>query len=334
MKKTVSFLAISLIALFLSQPFPVTAKEIKQVVIIRYPIKPLAFQGVVEGFKKAMASQGLREGKEVVYIDVLTETADERSVPEVLAAVKRYRHTADMFLTCGWVSLYARRALEGSGIPQVFAPVLDIVALELVPSLNRPSGMDITGVYLMYPPGKVLRLARALIPGLRRMAYVYDSRIPADMAYKKAFESLDGEGLVRTEMVYLDMAKGMDEVIRAVKGQGIDVLCYLVGGMRYVKELNALGIPIVTAYAFDVDELSLKKKLMEEKATLAGYFNPFTDCGFQAGLMAARILKGARAGEIAPVAARQTAFVNLKASRMFAIPVDMSVLDTVDLIIR
>ncbi|MGB9711524.1 ABC transporter substrate-binding protein [Dissulfurimicrobium hydrothermale] len=332
MKRFIFLLAFAATVLFLSQPIIAADEDIKQVVIIRYPIEPMAFQGVVDGFKKAMASQGLREGRDVIYIDILTRWKDERSVPEVLDAVKRYKKKAALFVTCGWVSLYVKQALKGSDTPQIFVPVLDSVALELVPGLSHPSGLNITGVYLMYPPGKVLRLAMALIPGLKRMAYVYDSRIPADLSYKKAFEAVTETGAVK--VIYPDIAKGMNEVTRVIRRSDVQAVCYLVGGMRYVKELNELGVPIVTAYAFDVDETALKKRLAKEKATLAGYFNPFSYCGFRAGLMAARILTGTKAGEIAPEAARQMLFINLTASKMFLIPIDLQALETADLVIR
>jgi CheY-like chemotaxis protein len=190
-------------------------------------------------------------------VDILTRTSDESSVPEIKEAVQRYKNTASLFVTCGWVSLYVRESLKSSDTPQIFLPVLDSVALKLVPSLTMPPNTNITGVYLRYPPEKVTRLAVNLMPRIKNFAYVYDSRIPADVVYKASFEGMKG-GHGGLTLHYIDLAKGMDAAIQELKDRHIEAMCFIVGGFQHLKPLKKAGIPIVSAFTLDMDEQSLK----------------------------------------------------------------------------
>jgi len=80
--------------------------EKKKVVFIRYPIAVSHFSTVVNGFKETMAKRGYVEGQNIEYVDVLTASADKRSIPDVMKAIADWHETTDMFITSGWVSMY------------------------------------------------------------------------------------------------------------------------------------------------------------------------------------------------------------------------------------
>lgn len=309
------------------------AETRKQVVILRYPITFNAFRYAVSEFKSVMAQHGFVEDVNIEYVDILTKTADESSVPEVKQTIERYKGTASLFVTCGWVSLYARDLLKDTGIPQIFLPVLDAVAIKLLPSLTAQPGTNITGIYLKYPAEKVTRLAVNLMPDIKHFAYVYDSHIPADNVYKKSFEKMPPSccGLV---IHYIDLSKGVENALFELKKQHIEAMCFIVGGFQHLNQLKTLGIPIVSAFTLDMDEASLPVFLKNDDTILAGLFNPFDVCGKQAGEMAARILKGTDIQKIPPQPAKQKAFVNLNAAKRFGLRIPLEILETVDYVIK
>lgn len=324
------FLTLATIAFFTPESMADTPK---QIVIIRYPIPLNQFRDAIAEFKTVMNQNGFVEGVDIEYVDILTRTADESSVPEVQAAVERYKKTASLFVTCGWVSLYARELLKHTDIPQIFLPVLDAVALKMIPSLTQPPETNITGIYLKYPAEKITRLAVNLMHGIKHLAYVYDSRIPADVVYKKSFEKMPSNCCGLT-VHYLDIAKGIDNVLQELKTQQIQAMCFIVGGFQHLKELKTAGVPIVSAFTLDMDEESLKIFLKDDDTILAGLFNPFSICGRQAGAMASAILKGADISKMPPQPAKQKAFVNMNAARRFGLQIPLDVLETVDYVIK
>ena len=80
--------------------------------IIRYRLPPDNFDDTVKHFKKEMASQGYEEGKNIEYVDLLTSTGDQVSIPEVEKCVEQHKDSAAAFVTCGWVSMVVRSKLK------------------------------------------------------------------------------------------------------------------------------------------------------------------------------------------------------------------------------
>jgi putative tryptophan/tyrosine transport system substrate-binding protein len=69
-----------------------------------------------------------------------------------------------------------------ASIPIVFALAADPIGSGLVASLSRPGG-NVTGFSLLQPDvaGKRLELLRQLVPGLRRLAIMFDADYPASV---------------------------------------------------------------------------------------------------------------------------------------------------------
>ncbi|MBU0482677.1 MAG: hypothetical protein KKG47_16410 [Proteobacteria bacterium] len=309
------------------------AEEPKKVVFIRYRIEPAFFATVLKGFKEKMASRGFIEGRNVNYVDILTRSADQTSLPDVIDGVNRHKDTADMFITCGWVSMKAREMLKESGVPQLFVPVLESVALKMLPSLIEPPQTNLSGIYLMYPPEKILRIARFVIPEIKNYAYVYDSRIPADLIFKSAYQDLPPEKMHGISIHYLDLGEGVERVRQAMAELKIEAYGGIVGSFKNQRELARSGVPVITSLTLDIEQESLPDFLDEN--TLAGLFNPFRYCGNQAAEMTADIFDGLNSIEnTVPRAARQVAFVNLKAATNLNRPISVEVLETVDVIIK
>ncbi len=310
-------------------------KEGKRLVVfIRYRIEPNHFSNVVASFKRKMAQLGYVEGRDIEYVDIVTRSADRRSVPDVIEAVLKYRERADLFVTSGWVSMYARRLLKDTGVPQLFVPVLKSVAFTMLPSVTEPPNTNLSGVYLMYPPEKILMLAKEVIPAIERYAYVYDSRIPADMTFKHAYEELSAEKRLNIGLYFFDLAKGADWVVSMLEKERIQGFGGIVGVFKNRERLSVLDVPIITSLTLDIeqDEIAVHVKGTN---IVAGLFNSFGYCGQQAAVMAYEIFSGRKSvGALVPEPARQVAFVNLEAAERLGLFISFNVLDAVDLIVK
>lgn len=315
-------------------PANAAANKPRQVVFIRYPIEPNHFNGQLHAFRATMSHMGYAEGKQVEYIDVLTKTASQDSAHEVVAAVEKYKHSADIFVTCGWVSMVARPLLAESGIPQLFVPVLESVALSMLPSLTAPPQTNLSGIYLMYPPEKVLRLAKLVIPTLRRYAYIYDSRIPADASFKKAYERLPASARHGITVHFLDLAGGVDTVLTQLRQQQIQAFGGIVGAFQHRHALNSSNLPAITAFTLDIEPSEIIK-YSESDNTVAGLFNSFLNAGEQAARMTASIFEKKTAiGNMPPQPAKQMTFLDLRNAKRLGLTVPFSAVEAVDQVVR
>ncbi len=327
-------LSLLFIFFFLLVTGSVQADAGKRVVFIRYRIAPSHFTTVVNGFKESMARRGFKEGEQVEYVDILTRSADSSSVPDVMAAVAEWGGKADMVITSGWVSMYARPRLKETRTPQLFVPVLKSVALRMLPSVTAAPGTNLSGVYLMYPPEKILRLVHLLIPGLKNYAYVYDSRIPADMVFKSAYEQLKAEEYYGVTVHYLDLAAGLDQVLQDFRLKRIESYGGVVGSFKQRMELAVSGLPVITSFTLDIERDELEKYVRQGNI-VAGLFNPFRYCGEQAAEMTADIFSGITTIErTIPRPAMQQIFINLETADRLQLPVSFKALESVDIVIR
>ena len=308
--------------------------ETKTVVFIRYRIAPNYWSTVVNGFKETMTQRGFVEGETIRYVDVLTRSADKSSVPDVLAAVQKWQGKADMIITCGWVSMYARSILKDTATPQLFVPILKSVGLSMLPSLTAVPGTNLSGVYVMYPPEKVLRLAHLVLPDLQRYGYVYDSRIPADAIFRLGYEKLTQAERHGITIHFFDLAQGVASVLAGLHDKKIEAYGGIVGSFKKQAELGASGLPVITAFTPDIETWDLEKYVRQGNI-LAGLYNPFRYCGVQGAEMTADIFTGkTRIKQTVPRPARQVAFINLKMAERFKIYIPFSALEAVDVVIK
>ncbi len=306
----------------------------KRVVFIRYQIPISHFSTVMDGFKKTMTILGYEEGKQIEYIDILTRSADKSSIPDILDAVTEWKDKADMIITCGWVTMPAREILKETKTPQLFVPTLKSVARIILPSMTEQPGTNISGMYLMYSPEKILRLASLLVPGIKRYAYVYNSNIPADMIFKSAYEQLAFAGRHDINIHFLDLAMGVNQVLRKLQKRDIQAFGGIVGSFQKRQELAASNLPVITSFTLDIETADLQK-YVQEGNIVAGLFNPFRYCGEQAAEMTADIFNGKLTIEqTVPRPARQVAFINLKAAGRLNMQIPFAALESVDIVIK
>lgn len=326
---------VFLALLFAFPCFAADSDRPKQVVFVRYNLKDKPNSAIVREFKKTMAERGYVEGTNINYIDFVTHSPERESAEEILNLTDKYMMgSADMFITSSWTSLYVRSRLAKSKVPQLFSPALKETALNMLPSVNTEPGTNLSGVYLMYPPEKILRLTRHIFPRITKYAYVYDSRIPADIIFKAAYGQLNEHERYGITVYFLDLAAGIDTVVQKMNTMGVEAFGGAVGVIQSLDDLSQSKLPIITSILFDRDQESLAASIKKTNI-LAGLYNPFDDCAKQVAHMTADIFDGKTTIEkTVPRPAKQLAVINLAAAKRLKIPVPFSVLEAVDIVLQ
>jgi putative tryptophan/tyrosine transport system substrate-binding protein len=109
---------------------------------------------VLDGFKSKMAELGYVEGKNVTYIYHGITAPDPQTMEREIKSLLDQK--VDLLLTIGTLpTLTAKKAVEGTAIPVIFAPVINPVEEGAVASINRPGG-NVTGIQNGYTIPKAL----------------------------------------------------------------------------------------------------------------------------------------------------------------------------------
>ena len=299
-----------------------TAENVKRVAFLRYPLPPMDFKDVVQGYKNMMRQNGYVEGKDIEYIDLVTKTDDLRSVPQVQEFAGDHKDEVDMFITCGWVSMYVRKVLMDSHTPQIFVPVIREVARKMLPSLEEGSRSNISGIYLTYPPEKILKLLKLTLPDAKKYGVCWNSQVPADVVFKQSFDQLKEH--MGITLSYFDLNDGVDTVKQQLKDAGVDAFggCVSFRKPEYLP-LFHMDIPIVSA---KLDHENSVQMLGSNE--LVGFWNVFSTGGEQAAEMTLDIWQCRTTIEkIAPRRIRtQIIYVNSGAARRLGIRIPPAVM--------
>lgn len=314
--------------------FAATGEDPKHIIFIRYNLKEKQTSAVIDGFKNTMTRKGYIEGKNIIYSDFVTHLPEHKSADTVLDYVDKHLTSADLFVTSSWTSIYARSKLAKTKTPQLFAPALRSTVLSMLSFSDAEPETNLSGVYLEFPPENILQLAVRILPKIRKYAFVYDSRIPADIAFKSAYGQLNKSERHGLTIYFLDLANGTDTVLQKMKKMGVEGFGGGVGVLQNLKDLSQSQLPIITALLIDRNTRSLIN-LIKNSGIVAGLFSPFDQCGKQAAEMAVDIFeKNVPIENMTPQPARQLTVVNLVAAKRLNQSVPFSALETADLVIR
>src|SRR5215207_8118184 len=137
-------------------------------------LEPAAVENLA-AFRQGLAALGYVEGQHVVIEQRLTDPG-EAGLRE--AAADLVRLPVDVLVTRGLAATRAAQAATNT-IPIVFASVPAPVGSGLVASLARPGG-NVTGLANLSTElsGKRLELLAQVVPGLRRVAFLWDALTP------------------------------------------------------------------------------------------------------------------------------------------------------------
>ena len=216
--------------------------------------------------------------------------------------------------------------------PIVFAEVMgDPVKLGLVRSFARPGG-NVTGVSTLADElgSKRLELFKELVPGLRRVLFVYDPADPmmtaAAASHRDAARQL---GIVLVERTPRTQEEASQAIGRVRRSE--------VDGIMAAPTGVALNIPgaVLDAATRQQIPAMFNAGFWVERGALAGYGPDFYDSGRQAARLVAKILNGESPATIPVETHSRIEFViNLKVARLLKLQPGPALLQRADRLIE
>jgi len=278
-----------------------------------------------DAFRQGLADLGYVDGQNVVIEPRFAEGHYER-FPELFAELVRLK--VDVLVVTGAVTARAAKKAV-TDIPIVFAVVVEPVADNLVPSLERPSG-NLTGV-TSFDPQQATRqfeLLRDVIPGLRRVAVLGDQGV-SEALMKASEEQARALGLQPQGLRVAGPDPDLEGAFAAMKQQHADALL-------------VLEEPVLGVHAQRIAELAAKDRLPTMFAPSRVAAGGLIDYGtsqveairHMAGYVD-KVLKGAKPGGL-PVETvkRYELIVNLKTARDIGVTIPPEVIKRANQVIQ
>ena len=245
----------------------------------------------IVGFKRAMTESGFVEGKDVVYSASHTNF-DASLVPQMISKLQSEKPDL-MYTITTPVSQIAKKALASSGIPIVFGAVTDPVAAKLVPSWTAgDTGM--TGASDLQDVAAIMAFTRQLFPKATRFGVPYNPGEANDVAL---VEKAKAAGIVAgwtVATVGIDNPNDIPQRIASFKGKADVVYNPTSNLLQPGVGAVAAGARSVGLAVINADDDAVRKGIV-----LASFAVNYEHMGFNAGKIAARVLKGADPKSIA-----------------------------------
>lgn len=281
---------------------------------------------ILSDFREGLAGEGFAEGRKLA-IDFIAE-ADIAKVPERVAELLRRKPEVLVAVTTP-VALAAARATRDT--PIVFSTVSDPVGSGLVASLARPGG-NVTGVSNMLPElsGKLLELVREIIPGVGRVAVLWNPDNPAKAMELRELRAAGPGGKIALQEL---PARSGQEIERAVSGLGKD-------GAR---ALVILGETLTFTHRRKIAELALANRMPvisnntahTDVGGLASYSPDYRLLNRRLGALAAKILSGAKPADLpVELPTKFELVVNRKTAKVLGLKIPPSILLRADRVIE
>lgn len=244
---------------------------------------PSTWNKWIAGFAERLRDLGWIEDRTIVIEYRWSEGRPER-VAEITAELVQRK--PDVIVTYGGAALVLKRAT--ASIPIVFAIAIDPLGADLVQSLSRPGG-NITGLSLQQTEssGRRLELLRDVVPGLHRLAIMFDGGYRASVAEKEALQIMAHRLGLEATPYEIRRPEDIAPIFDAVKGR-VDAL-YVVGNA--LTEVNvpqivmlALGAQLPTSLTSANSVRAGGSCLTEQTTQLSFDVQPTTLTGFCVGL--------------------------------------------------
>jgi len=286
---------------------------------------PSTFGPWVAAFMERLRELGWAEGRTIAIEYRWAEGHSERFA-EIAAELVRLK--VDVIVTTGTSVLAAKQAT--AVIPIVFAVANDPVGTGVVASLARPGG-NVTGLSLEAPDlaGKRVGLLREALPGLRRLAIMFNAGYSAAVLETDEIQAAARALGLDTARLEIRTAEDISPAFAALKGRA-DAL-YPVGDA--LVNTNRIRIMTLALAARLPTVCGLRE--YAEASGLMSYGPKFTDLFRRAAEFVDKILRGAKPGDI-PVE-QPTKFeliINLTTARALGIEMPPTLLARADELIE
>jgi putative ABC transport system substrate-binding protein len=328
MRKELICLALSTILLALG--LPAQAQQAKKIAKIGYlvPSTPAAALHLVEEFRQGLRELGYVEGKTFVLELRYGEGRFER-LPELARELVGLKVDVIVARTDPAIAAVKR---ETQTIPIVMGTSTDPVGTGFVASLARPGG-NVTGLSSISPElsGKRLELLREVIPGLSRVAFLWNPDVRGAMFDYKATEGAARSLRLQLQSVEVLRAEDLDRAFSAVTKERAQAL------------ILPAGNPVGFANRGQIASFAQRNRLPSMYANsefvdaggLMSYGPNLADNFRRAATYVDKILKGTKPADL-PVE-QPTKFelvINLKTAKQIGVTIPPNVLARADKVIK
>jgi putative ABC transport system substrate-binding protein len=318
----------SMVGAVLSAPLAAQAQEAGKIYRVGFLWdSPAVWPHALEGFRQGLRDLGWVEGRNIVVEYRWAEGRFDR-LPGLAEELVRLK--VDIIVAP--TSIYAGAAKRAtSTIPIVFASHADPIGTGHVDSLARPGG-NITGLTVMMSEtaAKSLELLKEAVPGLSRVAVVWD---PATPSHRPALEAVEVRGRALGLQVQRLAVRGATEFDSAFSA----IVRERTGGVL------VLSTPLFIGRAGRLAELAMNHKLPTmfgprehvEAGGLLSYSPDRADLYRRAAIYVDKILKGAKPADL-PVqqATKFELVINMKTAKAIGLTIPPSFLLRADHVIQ
>ena len=315
---------------FLATVSPAESQQPKKIAKIGYllPSTPAAAAHLLEAFRQGLRELGYVEGKTLVLELRYGEARSER-LPELARELVGLK--VDVIVTATDVAIAAVKR-ETQTIPIVMGNSTDPVGTGFVASLARPGG-NITGLSSISPElsGKRLELLREVVPGLSRVAFLWNPDIRGGVLDYNQTESAASSLRLHLQSVEVLRAEDLDRAFSAVTKERAQAL------------ILPAANPVAFANQGQIASFAQKNKLPSmyaqkeyvEAGGLMSYGPSTPDMHRRAATYVDKILKGAKPAEL-PVEQpmKFELVINLKTAKQIGLTIPPNVLARADKVIK
>ena len=278
-------------------------------------------------FREGLAEVGYVEGQSLVLHERYASGKDHL-LPDLAAELVRRK--PEVIVTVGdQATVAAGKATHE--IPIVMAVSTDPVGLGLVANLARP-GRNITGMTTLSPElgGKRLELLRQIVPGLSRIAVLWNANNPGKAAELKELEAAARRLAVIVRSIEVRGPADFDRAFTTINRERTDALL-------------TLREPLVQGHQRQIVQFAVKNRLPDmhvgsefaDDGGLIAYGPSIRDIFRRAALYVDKILKGARPTDL-PVEqpTRFELVINLRTAKTLGLTISKSLLLQADRLIE
>jgi putative tryptophan/tyrosine transport system substrate-binding protein len=281
----------------------------------------------IEAFRQGLRDLGYVEGRNIVIEYRYAGEKYER-LPALAAELVRLK--VDVIVSHGTPGPLAAKHAT-SVIPIVMTSAGDPVASGLVSSLARPGG-NVTGMSLMVPElgGKRLQLLKEILPGLSRVAVLWNATNPYN-------------SLVMREMEATATTLGVQLQSLVVRGPDDFEGALAAAATGRAAALTAVEDPLTNTKRIQIVDFAAKSRLpaiygikeFVDAGGLMSYGVHFADSYRRAAAYVDKILKGAKPADLPVQQPTKFEFaINLKTAKALGLTIPPSLLQRADQVIE
>jgi len=321
--------SVALCTLLFALSFPAEAQQAGKIAKIGYfaPGSPTTGAHLLKAFRQGLQELGYVEGKTFVLEVRYGETRGER-LPELARELVGLKLDVIVAATDGVIAAVKR---ETQTIPIVMRNSSDPVGTGLVASLARPGG-NFTGLSSMSPElsGKRLELLKEVVPGLSRVAFLWNPDVRgAVLDYKETEGAARSLGL-ELQSIEVSRAEDLDRAFSAVTNQRAQALVLPGGTIVFTRRGQIASF----AQRNRLPSMSAQNEYVDAGG-LMSYGPNLPDMSRRAATYVDKILKGAKPANLPVEQPTKFEFIiNLKTAKQIGLTIPPNVLARADKVIR